>query len=66
MFRLTEFVADVHEHAVVLRSTRRNHVAQVLMSAEAQAVGGQAAVRGDVCDREPQDDLVLGTDEQFE
>ena len=65
-FRLAEFVADVHEHEAVLQSTRRNHVEQGMMSAESQAVGGQAALRGDACDREPEDDLVLRTDEQFE
>ena len=56
----------MHEHEAVLRHTRRNHVAQVMMSAEAQAVGGQATVRGDARGREPEDDLMLETDEQFE
>ena len=49
-FRLVKSV-DVHEHDAVLRSTRRNHVAQAMISAEVQAVGGQAADRGDDCDR---------------
>ena len=50
----------------MLRSTHCIHVAQVMMSAEAQAVGGQAAARGDACDRKPEVELVLETDEQFE
>ena len=66
MFQLAKSVADVHEHEAVLRSTRCIHDAQVMMSAEAQAVGGQAAARGDACDRKPKDELVLETDEQFE
>ena len=56
----------MHELEAVLRSMRCIHVAQVMMSAEAQAVGGQAAVRGDACDRKPEDELVLETDEQIE
>ena len=66
MFRVVEFVADVHEHEAVLRSTRCIHVAQGMLSAEAQAVGGQAAVRDVACDRKPEDELVLETDEQLE